>query len=71
MQDSEPQETREEVGGARWGDSVEIYNDVAADLREEKPFPVTPEDAVELTIVMDAIRFSAEKDRVRFLQQSV
>ncbi len=71
MQDSEPEETQEEVGGAQWGDSVEIYNDVAADLREQKPFPVTPEDAVELTIVMDAIRFSAEKDRVRFLQQSV
>lgn len=64
MQNSEPEETREEVEGARWGDSVEIYGDVAADLRGEQPFPVTAEDAVELTIVMDAIRFSAKNSGV-------
>ncbi len=54
----------EQLVGAPYGDAVEIYADVAAAVRNQRPFPVTPQDARDLTAVLDAIRLSAEEDRV-------
>ena len=48
--------TSETVGGDLFGDSAEVYRAIAAALRGERPFPVTPADALELTRTLDAIR---------------
>lgn len=61
--------TEETVGPHLYGDEHEIYGDVAAALRGERSFPVTPDDAWELTRTLDAIRCSQEEDRMINLQQ--
>ncbi|MBN2310377.1 MAG: Gfo/Idh/MocA family oxidoreductase [Candidatus Hydrogenedentes bacterium] len=54
----------EAIEGSRYGDEFQIYAEVAQALRGERPYPVTPEDALELSRVLDAIRISSEEDRV-------
>lgn len=54
----------EELTGPRQGDEHEVYLAIAAALNGQTPFPVTPQSALELTRVMDAIRASNEVDRV-------
>lgn len=54
----------EEMTGSRQGDEHEVYVAIAAALNGQAKFPVTPESALELTRVMDAIRASNEVDRV-------
>jgi len=54
----------EKIGGAVYGDENQIYAEVAQCLKGERPFPVTPEHALELSRVLDAIRQSNEEDRV-------
>ncbi|MFH1008562.1 MAG: Gfo/Idh/MocA family oxidoreductase [Candidatus Latescibacterota bacterium] len=55
---------QEKIEGALYGDEHRIYAEIAQALRGEKPFPVQPSDALELSRVFDAIRTSSEQDRV-------
>ena len=58
-------ETREEtVGTDIYGDETVIYAEIAQSLRDEKPYPVTPADALGLTRVLDAIRLSSATNKV-------
>jgi scyllo-inositol 2-dehydrogenase (NADP+) len=46
---------------------VEFYRALAASVLEGKPFPVTPEDAVDVMTIIDlAIRSDAEGRRLDF-----
>lgn len=56
--------TEEAVTGNLYGEADEIYAQIAAAVRGHAAFPVTTDDALELTRVLDAIRASAEQDRV-------
>lgn len=64
MQSKEDAATEESIGGALYGDEHEIYAQIAAAIRGEQPYPVRPEDALQLTRVLDAIRASSEQNRV-------
>jgi predicted dehydrogenase len=57
----------ETLEGELYGDEKEIYAEVAQAVREEKPYPVTPDDALQLTRVLDAIRLSDAENRVVYL----
>jgi len=61
---SEPELAHETVGPSIYGDEHQIYAEVALAVRGERPFPVTPQDALELTRVLDAIKLSARENRV-------
>lgn len=63
--------TREELRGdtqismnSRYGDPFEIYPEIASALRGEKPFPVTPADAMTVTRLLDGLRESASSNQV-------
>jgi len=43
---------------------ADLYGEIATALREEKAFSVTPEDALELSRILDAIRTSHSENRV-------
>ena len=64
MQTREPEVTTETVGPSAWGDEHRIYREVAQALRGGKQYPVKPLDALELTRVLDAIRKSAQNNKV-------
>lgn len=64
MQPEAGETTEETLAGALFGDEHQIYAEVASAVRGERPFPVTPADALELTRVLDAIRVSSEENRV-------
>lgn len=48
------------ITGKPFGDEAEIYRDIAQSLLFDRPFAVTPEDALLQTRVLDAIRASHE-----------
>jgi len=50
--------------GAQYGDQNTIYAEIARAIGGESPFAVTPEDALELSRVLDAIRASSEKNEI-------
>jgi predicted dehydrogenase len=54
----------EDVPGHIYGDTAEIYQEIAAALRGEQPYPVTPEDALGVTRILDAIKQSADTNQV-------
>lgn len=56
--------TTETIGGESYGDQNQIYRDIAAALRGEKPYPVRPQDAYELTCLFDAIKQSNRENRL-------
>jgi len=56
--------TQETLAPALYGDENQIYAELAQALQGERPFPVTTAHALELTRVLDAIRTSAERDKV-------
>ena len=56
--------TRETLAGKTYGDEDEIYEEIAAAVRGEQEFAVKPEDALELSRILDAIRTSNAEDRV-------
>jgi len=58
MQSTEDAVTNETIRGALYGDTDEIYAEIAAAIRGERPFAVTPKDALELSRVLDAVRQS-------------
>ena len=64
MKPSDLEPVTEELPGGMSGDPVGIYAEAAHALRGERPFPVTPRDALELSRVLDAIRTSSDEDRV-------
>lgn len=64
VQASDTKVTEEEVGPDIYGDTHAIYVEIAQALAGERPYPVTPESALELTRVLDAIRTASEENRV-------
>ncbi len=54
----------ETVEGSVYGDEHEIYGEVAQAVRGERTFPVTPEDALGLSRILDAVRTASAEDRV-------
>lgn len=64
MQSTENQVIEEKLEGDIYGETDEVYDCIAAAIRGEKTFPVTPQDALELSRVLDAIRTSSEENRV-------
>ena len=56
--------TKEKLEGKIYGDEIEIYGDVALELKGQKSFAVTTEKALELSRVLDGIRTSAAENRV-------
>jgi len=54
----------ETLEGDLYGDEVAIYAEIAKALTGESEYPVTPAHALELTRTLDAIRVSANEDRV-------
>jgi predicted dehydrogenase len=56
--------TEETIAGHVYGDQHEIYREIAAALRGEQPFAVQPQDALELSRILDAIRTSNAEKRV-------
>ncbi|MBI5095435.1 MAG: Gfo/Idh/MocA family oxidoreductase [Candidatus Hydrogenedentes bacterium] len=62
--------TEETIDGNLYGDEYAVYKAIAKALRGEEAFPVKPEDALELSRVIDAIRTSAEENRVVHLPTS-
>jgi predicted dehydrogenase len=64
MASSGDETIEETVEGQIYGDEDEIYAEIASALRGETPFAVTPDDALELSRTLDAIRTSSEENRV-------
>lgn len=64
MKSDEDVVTEETLDAAVYGDEHEIYARIAAAIRGEQAFPVTPDDALGLSRVLDAIRASSETNRV-------
>jgi predicted dehydrogenase len=58
------QVAEETVAGALYGDTDEIYAEIAQALRGEREYAVKPADALELTRILDAIRAASEQNRV-------
>jgi scyllo-inositol 2-dehydrogenase (NADP+) len=56
--------TTETLAGDLYGNTDEIYAEIAQAVRGERPFAVTPADALELSRILDAIRTASEEDRV-------
>jgi scyllo-inositol 2-dehydrogenase (NADP+) len=56
--------SEETFGPAIYGDTDEIYGEIARALQGERAYSVTPADALHLTRVLDAIRHSAAENRV-------
>lgn len=54
----------ETIGGAVYGDETAIYAEIAQAVLGQRPYPVRPADALELTRVFDALRTSATENRV-------
>jgi scyllo-inositol 2-dehydrogenase (NADP+) len=61
---TEEEVVEEELQGALYGDTDEVYAGIAQALRNEKEFPVKPADALGLSRVLDAIRLASEQNRV-------
>ena len=62
---ADDEETIEEtLEGSLYGDTNEVYSEIAKAVTGEKPFPVAPADALGLTRLLDAIRTASEEDRV-------
>jgi len=67
---SDDEETFEEtITGRPHGDPCQVYAEAAQALRGARPFPVTPEHALELSRTLDAIRAAAQQDRIITLNE--
>ncbi|GHC50893.1 Gfo/Idh/MocA family protein [Roseibacillus persicicus] len=61
--EGEGAETRSEtVGDDLYGDPVEIYRDVAADLLDDHPYSVTRDEAIRLSSIFDGIKKSQQQE---------
>jgi len=54
----------EMLEGDLYGNTDEIYAEIAQAVRGERPYPVTPADALELSRILDAIRTASDENRV-------
>ena len=52
------------MAGDLYGDTDEVYAEIAAGLLGQRPYPVTPADALEGSRLLDAIRAADEDNRV-------
>lgn len=59
-----PEIIEEELDGDIYGDGTEIYTDIAKALRDEQKYPVTPESALYLSKVFDAVKKSHREGQV-------
>jgi predicted dehydrogenase len=64
MKGSEGETVTEPLEGAVYGDEKQIYAEIAAAIRGETPFAVTPAHALALTRTLDAIRLADRDNRV-------
>ena len=64
MNPEAPSQSDETIGGKPYGDEFVIYEAVSETLLNGQPFPVPPEDALELTRIFDAIRESDAANQV-------
>jgi scyllo-inositol 2-dehydrogenase (NADP+) len=64
MQSADERVIEEEIVGRRYGDEKQIYAEIAQALRGERAFPVTPNHALELSRVFDAVRLADRENRV-------
>ena len=64
MKQEKEEVLEETLSGEIYGDEHEIYRHIAAAVCGEAAYPITPDDALELTRVLDAIRTSSEENRV-------
>jgi predicted dehydrogenase len=60
--------TKESVSGDRYGDTHEIYAHIAEAVLGGAAYAVSPESALELTLVLDAVRSSSETGEVVYLK---
>ena len=67
MKTQDEQRDEETITGAVYGDETAIYVEIASALHGDGEYPVKPEHALQLTRVFDAIRTSAEENRVVLL----
>ncbi|MEM9418594.1 MAG: Gfo/Idh/MocA family oxidoreductase [Planctomycetota bacterium] len=61
MQGDGSQTRTETVGEHLFGDPVEIYHDVAADLQGQQPYPVSQEESSRLIAILDGIKQSHQQ----------
>jgi scyllo-inositol 2-dehydrogenase (NADP+) len=65
---AKPAEVLEEtVEGAVYGDEQVIYRELAAAVKGESVYPVSADDALQLSRVLDAIKISSSENRVVML----
>lgn len=64
MRGTPPVDRTETLTGDIYGDTNEVYADIARALDGEAPYPVTLDEALGLTKVLDAVRASQAKQRV-------
>ncbi|MDX9979264.1 MAG: Gfo/Idh/MocA family oxidoreductase [Lentisphaeria bacterium] len=64
MRASDATVVKETLAGDIYGDTNLIYRDIAAAVLGQKPYPIRPEDAYELSVTLQAIRDSAAADTV-------
>jgi predicted dehydrogenase len=67
MQAEPAQVCEETLTGAAYGDEYAIYREIGAALRGERPYPVTPRDAFEVSRVLEAIKVSSAENRLVML----
>jgi predicted dehydrogenase len=67
MQASPAQVIEETIEGGLYGDEYAIYHEIAAAIRGEKPYPVTPAAALEVSRILEAIKVSSSENRVVML----
>ena len=68
MKSSREEVIHERLEGQIYGDEVEIYAEIALALQGKRAYPVTPQDALELSRVLDAIRASSTENRIVTLE---
>ena len=64
MKSQDDRKDEETIDGALYGDETAIYAEIASALGGEKEFPVKPDHALTLSRIFDAIRTSADENRV-------
>ena len=64
MQSAQEEVLEETVTGDLYGDTNEVYAEIAAALLGQHPYPVTPADALEGSRLLDAIRTADEQNQV-------
>jgi len=69
MKPGETEISEETLTGSVYGDANQVYAELAMAVRQERPFPVKPEDALQLSIILDAVRTSSAEDRVVSLSE--